>query len=90
MNPSHFNGKRIALLMDVQGREVVLRGRTAVHRDRKDRWVLEVIVTSDDESTAGDPVFLIAEDRWAQNIADGLAMGCDYYLNLSPMSVAAT
>jgi hypothetical protein len=90
MNPSHFNGKRIALVMDVQGREVVLRGRTVVHRDRKDRWVLEVIVTGDDESTAGDPVFLIAEDRWVQSISDGLAMGCDYCLNLNAMSVAAT
>lgn len=89
MNHSHYNGKRIALVMDVQGHDVVVHGRSQVHQDRKGRWVLEVTVTGDREVTVGDPVFFIAEDRWVSGISEGSAMGCDYCLHLNSAAVAA-
>ena len=84
MKLSQYSGKRIALVMDVQGREVVLRGTTAMRVDAKQGHVLHVTIADDgDEADVGHPVFLISESRWRRQIARGWVYGCDYCLDLS-------
>ncbi|MHB0956067.1 MAG: hypothetical protein ACYC0X_06760 [Pirellulaceae bacterium] len=89
MNLSQFSGKRIALVMEVQGREVVLRGTTAVRHSSKDEHILQVTVFNDGLAGYGRPVFLISEPRWRQQIASGSSFDCDYCLNLSCSAVGA-
>lgn len=83
MKLSQYSGKRIALVVNVQGREVVLRGTTAVRRSTKRGHVLQVTFAEGDEAAVGQPVFLISEARWRQQIARGWVYGCDYTLDLS-------
>ena len=87
MNLSQYNGKRIALVMEVQGREVVLCGATSLRRDRKQGQMLQVTITGDAEAALGSPVFLISEKQWTQRIASGVPYGCDYCLDLSAAAV---
>jgi hypothetical protein len=89
MNFSQYSGKRIALVMDVQGREVVLQGTTAVRVDSKQGQVLQITVANEGPAGFGKPVFLISEPRWRQQIAEGDTFGCDYYLDLSRSAVEA-
>jgi hypothetical protein len=90
MKLSQYSGKRIALVMDVQGREVVLRGMTALRLDAKQGHLLQVTIADGDEANLGHPVFLISEPRWRQQIASGLFFGCDYCLNLSRAAVGVS
>ena len=90
MKLSQYSGKRIALVMDVQGREVVLRGTAAVRLDAKQGHVLQVTVADGDESDVGHPVFLISESRWRRQIARGWVYGCDYCLDLSCLAVVGS
>lgn len=83
MNLSRYRSKRIALIMDVQGREVVLRGTTDLRRDAKHGHVLEVTLADDAGDPSGHPVFYIAEQRWRDRISSGETCGCDYCLDLS-------
>ena len=83
MNLSQYSGKRIALVMDVQGREVVLRGTTALRIDAKQGRVLQVTVADEESAACGRPVFLISEPRWRQRIVSGASFDCDYCLDLS-------
>ena len=87
MNVTRYNGKRIALVMDVQGREVVLRGITSFRNDPRQGQMLQVTVIGDD--AAGAPVFLISQSRWTPHISSGLAYDCEYMLDLSEASVTA-
>ncbi|MHB8973541.1 MAG: hypothetical protein ACYC3X_26875 [Pirellulaceae bacterium] len=89
MNLSQYSGKRIALVMDVQGREVVLRGVTALKIDSKQGRVLQVTVVGEEAAKCGEPVFLISEPRWRQQIASGASFDCDYSLDLSNLTVKA-
>ncbi len=89
MNLKRFHGKRIVLVMDVQGREVVLRGTTKIRKDRKQGQVLQVNVAEDDDAAVGCPIFLISENRWLRQIASGFAYGCEYLLDLSQAAVPA-
>ncbi len=86
---NRYNGKRIALVMDVQGREVVLCGTATLRRDSKQGQMLQVTVADDDDAAVGAPVFLISEERWKRQIASGFAYECEYLLNLSQATVAA-
>ncbi len=90
MNSSHYNAKRIALVMDVQGREVVLCGTTSLCHDPRQGQMLRVTVDDDDEASIGNPVFLISEQRWKQYISSGDAFGCELLLDLSSATVAAS
>jgi hypothetical protein len=83
MNLSRYRGKRIALVMDVQGREVVLHGTTDLRLDAKHGHVLKVTVADDDRALPGHPVFYITEQRWRDRISSGETRGCDYCLDLS-------
>jgi len=87
MKPTQINGKRIALVMDVQGREVVLRGTTALKRDARHGHVLEVTIADSESDADGRPVFLISETRWRQQICSGWLFDCDYCLDLSDSAV---
>jgi hypothetical protein len=89
MKLTQYSGKRIALVMDVQGREVVLRGTTALRRDAHQGHVLQVTVADGDDTSLGRPVFLISESRWLQRIASGWLFDCDYCLDLSGAAVGA-
>jgi hypothetical protein len=89
MNLSHYSGKRIALVMEVQGREVVLRGTTALRIDSKEEYVLQVTIANEGPAAFGKPVFLISEPRWRQQIASGASFDCDYCLDLSCSAVGA-
>jgi hypothetical protein len=88
MNLSHYQGKRIALVMDVQGREVVLRGTTSLRRAANEQQFLKVTVADEDDAAIGAPVFFISEPRWKDQIVDGQTYGCDLLLNLSESAVA--
>ncbi len=89
MNLSLYSGKRIALVMEVQGREVMLRGTTSLRNDTANGHVLKVAVTECQEAAIGSPIFLISEARWKDHIVSGFAFGCDYLLDLSNSTVAA-
>jgi hypothetical protein len=89
MNRSLYHGKRIALVMEVQGRRVVLRGTTSVRQANRYGQTLKVRITEGDDAACGSPTFWISERRWRGRIASGLAYGCDLMLNLSPSAVAA-
>ena len=89
MNLRRYNKKRIALVMDVQGREVVLRGTTSVRKDSKQGNMLQITVNRDDDAAVGCPVFLISEARWTHQIASGFAYDCEYLLDLAQAAVAA-
>ena len=90
MNHNRYNGKRIALVMEVQGREVVLRGRTTLRSDPKQGRMLQVTVHGDDDAAIGCPVFLISEKRWIRQIATDASHGCDYSLDLSRAAVGVS
>ncbi len=90
MKFSHYNGKRIALVMDVQGREVVLRGTTSLRTDAHQGKMLQVKILDGPDSSVGCPVFLISEQRWREQICSGFAFGCDYLLDLSSPVAAAS
>ena len=90
MKLSQYSGKRIALVMDVQGREVVLRGTTALRLDAKQGHILQVTIADGDKANLGHPVFLISERRWRRQIASGLLFGCDYCLDLSRAAVGVS
>lgn len=83
MNLSQYCGKRIALVMEVQGREVVLRGTIALRLDAKQGRVLQVTVADEESDACGSPVFLISEPRWRRQIASGASFDCEYCLDLS-------
>ncbi len=83
MSLSRYRSKRIALIMDVQGREIVLHGTTDLRRDATHGHMLKVTVADDDLSVLGRPIFYIAEQRWRDRISSGEACGCDYRLDLS-------
>ncbi len=87
MNFSCYNGKRIALVMDVQGREVVLRGTTSLRNDPHQGSMLQVTIADGNEAAIGCPVFLISERRWTEQIGSGFAFDCDYLLDLSCSAV---
>ena len=89
MKFSCLNGKCIALIMDVQGQEIVLRGSISLAMDTRENPVLQVAVSDDDGAAVGAPVFLIAEKRWRHRLASGVEYGCDYMLDLSRSSVKA-
>jgi hypothetical protein len=89
MKLSQYSGKRIALVMHVQGREVVVRGTIAVRLDSDHGRVLQVTFAEDDDADLGHPVFLISESRWRRQIARGWVYGCDYCLDLSCVTAAA-
>jgi hypothetical protein len=89
MNFSRYSGKCIALIMDVQGREVVLRGAIALRLDSKQGHVLQVTVADEESAACGRPVFLISEPWWRHQIASGASFGCDYCLDLSCSAVGA-
>ncbi len=88
MNLSRYNGKRIALVMDVQGRDVVLEGTTSLRSDPHQGKVLQVTIAEGSDGAVGAPVFLISERHWKQKICSGFAFGCDYMLDLSSNAVA--
>lgn len=88
MKLSQYSGKRIALVMDVQGREVVLRGTAALRLDAKQGHVLHVTIADGDDADTGHPVFLISESRWRRQIVRGWFYGCDYCLDLSRVAAA--
>ncbi len=88
MNLKRYIGKRIALIMNVQGRDVVLRGTISLGKSKKQGQMLEVTVGQDDDAAVGLPVFLISEQRWKRQIASGFAYECEYLLNLSQSAVA--
>jgi hypothetical protein len=83
MKLTQYSGKRIALVMDVQGREVVLRGTAAVRLDAHQGHVLQVTIVEGDDTSVGRPVFLISESRWRPHITGGWLFDCDYCLDLS-------
>ncbi len=89
MNFSRYRGKRIALVMDVHGREVVLHGTTDLHRDAKHGHVLKVTVADEDHTLWGHPVFYITEQRWRDQISSGVTRGCDYCLDFSAATSAS-
>jgi len=89
MNRRSLDGKRIALIMDVQGRDVVLRGIIALRQDAKQGCMLQVTVEGDDDAAVGSPVLLISEQRWKSHISSGLAYQCEYQLDLSRAAVSA-
>ncbi len=90
MNLKRFHGKRIVLVMDVQGREVVLHGTTKIHKDRKQGSMLQVSVADEDGAAVGCPTILISEQRWLHHIASGFAYGCELLLDLSQSAVPAS
>ncbi len=87
MKLTQYSGKRIALVMDVQGREVVLRGTTALRTDAHQGQVLQVTVAEGDDANLGRPVFLISESRWRKRLASGWLFDCDYCLDLTGAAV---
>ncbi len=80
---SQYSGKRIALILDVQGREVVLRGTTALRTNAQQSQVLQVTIAEGDEASLGRPVFLISESRWRERLTNGWLFDCDYCLDLT-------
>ncbi len=89
MNRQLYQGKRIVLVMDVQGRDVVLRGTTSIRRDARQGYMLQIVVDDDDEANIGSPIFLISEDHWRHQICSGMAYDCEYLLDLSHRAVTA-
>lgn len=89
MNLNRYNGKRIALVMDVQGREVVLRGTISLRIDTKQGHMLQVTIAEDDDAAVGCPVFLVSENRWKHQISSGIIHECEYLLDLSQTAVTA-
>ena len=81
MKHSQYSGKRIALRMDVQGREVVLQGVTRTLRDPQHGTTLQVTISS--ETVSGQPIFYIAESLWRDQISGGASFDCDYCLDLT-------
>jgi len=88
MSLSQFVGKRIALILDIKGDEIVLRGTTSLRHDGTQGRMLRVRV-SDDEAY-GNPVFLISEDKWTRWIAADDHFGCDFRLNLASQAPRTT
>ena len=89
MNLKRYDGKRIALVMDVQGREVILCGTITIRRDAGQGQMLQVTIDQDEYFSSGSPVFLISEDRWRDQITSGILHDCTYMLDLSEAAVAA-
>jgi hypothetical protein len=87
MNLSQYSGKRIAVVMDVQGRGLVLRGETRTLRSQHHGTTLQVTIAS--ESVSGQPIFYIAESLWRDQIASGESFDCDYCLELASEVVEA-
>ena len=87
MNLSQYSDKRIAVVMDVQGRGLVLRGVTRTLRSRGHGTTLQVTIAS--EEVTGQPVFYIAESLWREQISSGEPFDCDYCLDLTPEVVEA-
>ena len=87
MNLAQFSGKRIAVVMDVQGRGLVLRGTTRTLRSREHGTTLQVTIAS--EEVTGQPIFYIAESLWREQISSGQPFDCDYCLDLSQEVVEA-
>ncbi|MFO7902497.1 MAG: hypothetical protein ACQESR_06340 [Planctomycetota bacterium] len=82
MKLSRLSGKRIALIMPVNERGVVLRGRIELRRDPRQGVMLEVTITGDEAAAVGAPVFWVSERRWKRQLASGMEYGCDYLLDL--------
>ena len=89
MNQKRYNSKRIALVMDVQGRDVVLQGTISLREDSKQGTMMRITVNGDDDAAVGMPVFLISEERWKDSVCCGIMHDCEYLLDLSQTAVAA-
>lgn len=87
MKLSGLSGKRIALIIPVNEREVVLRGRIELRRDPHQGVMLQVMLTGDKGAAVGAPVFWISEGRWKRRLASGMGYGCDYLLDLQDRDI---
>lgn len=68
-----YDGKRIAVVLDIQGTERVVTGTARYENDPQLGAVLRIVIDGEDRSE-----FLIAESEWEGEITSGEPFGCEF------------
>jgi hypothetical protein len=82
VNLSRLDGKSVALVLRLCGREVVRPGTGIYQTDSVLGNVLRIRFDGPDEVDCG-PEFLIQETRWRGSIVDGASYGCDFLTGIT-------
>jgi len=82
VNLSRLDGKSVAVVLNLSGREVVWRGTGIYQTDATLGHVLRIRFDEPNEAE-GRPEFLIQESHWRGTIADGTMYGCETALRLN-------
>lgn len=75
-----LDGKRVAVVILRDSRQIVLRGLAECVKIRRER-LLRIEV--DQTEGQGSPVFLIKENQWRGSIAPDKTFGCDFQVQIS-------
>lgn len=68
-----YDGKRIAVVLEIEGEERVVTGTAHYGQDPALGWVLRIALDGEEGSE-----FLIAESEWEGEITPGQQYGCDF------------
>lgn len=82
INLSRLDGKSVALVLNLRGRELVWPGRGSYQTDGKLGKVLRICFGELDKGTCGTE-FLIRETQWQGTFVDGARYGCDYMAGIT-------
>ena len=87
VNLSRLDGKSVAVVLNLSGREVVWRGTGIYQTDSMLGHVLRIRIDEPNE-VDGRPEFVIQEAQWRGTIADGAKYGCETALRLDSMKLS--
>jgi len=85
---SQLDGKSVAVVLNLSGREVLCRGRGVYQTDTTLGRVLRISIEPNEAD--GQLEFLIQEALWDGTIVDGASYQCDYAMELTLLAEKAT